>query len=74
MNAFLSLGRWFFALPFAIFGLLHYMNADMMAEVSIPAFMPVKILWVYLTGTALIAASVAMIIGKYDKRQEASLS
>jgi putative oxidoreductase len=74
MNAFLSLGRWFFALPFAIFGLLHYMNADMMAEVSIPAFMPVKILWVYLTGTALIAASVAMIIGKYDKLAAASLA
>jgi putative oxidoreductase len=67
MNAFLSLGRWFFALPFAIFGLLHFMNADMMAELSIPPYMPAKTLWVYLTGTGLIAAAVAMIIGKYDK-------
>ena len=67
MNAFLSLGRWFFAMPFALFGLLHYMNADTMAEISVPAYMPAKTLWVYLTGTGLIAAAVSMIIGKYDK-------
>ena len=74
MNAFLSLGRWFFALPFAIFGLLHYMNADVMAEISIPPYMPAKVLLVYLTGTGLIAAAVAMIIGKYDKLAATLLS
>jgi uncharacterized membrane protein YphA (DoxX/SURF4 family) len=67
MNAFLSLGRWVFALPFAIFGLLHFMNADAMANYVVPAYMPAKAIWVYLSGAGLIAATVSMLIGKYDK-------
>ncbi|MEI6410130.1 MAG: DoxX family membrane protein [Bacteroidota bacterium] len=67
MNAFLSLGRWVFAIPFAIFGLFHLMNAEAFAEYLVPSYMPVKIVWVYLSGVGLIAASVSMLLGKYDK-------
>lgn len=67
MNAFLSLGRWVFALPFAIFGLFHFLNADAMADYVVPAYMPAKAIWVYLSGAGLIAATVSMLIGKYDK-------
>lgn len=67
MNALLSLGRWFFAVPFAVFGLFHFMNAEAMAAGAIPAYMPFKIVWVFLTGAGLVAASVAMLTGKYDK-------
>jgi putative oxidoreductase len=67
MNAFLSLGRWFFALPFSIFGLLHFMNADDMAKYVVPAYMPAPNVWVYLGGAGLIAAAVSMAIGKYDR-------
>lgn len=67
MNSFLSLGRWFFALPFALFGLLHFMNADTMADMVVPAYMPAKALWVYLSGAGLVAAAVSMILGKFDK-------
>ncbi len=67
MNAFLSLGRWVFAIPFAIFGLFHFMNAQAMSDYVVPAYMPAKIIWVYLSGAGLIAASVSMLIGKYDK-------
>ena len=67
MNAFLSLGRWFFAIPFGIFGLFHFMNAQAMADYVVPAYMPAKVIWVYLSGAGLIAAAVSMIIGKYDK-------
>ena len=67
MNAFLSLGRWVFALPFAIFGLFHFMNADAMANYVVPVYMPAKAIWVYLSGAGLIAATVSMLIGKYDK-------
>jgi len=67
MNAFLSLGRWVFALPFAIFGLFHFLNADAMANYVVPAYMPAKAIWVYLSGAGLIAATVSMLIGKYDK-------
>lgn len=67
MNAFLSLGRWLFAIPFAIFGLFHFMNAQAMADYVVPAYMPAKAIWVYLSGAGLIAAAVSMVIGKYDK-------
>ena len=67
MNAFLSLGRWLFPLPFAIFGLFHFMSADAMAEMVVPTYMPAKVIWVYLSGAGLIAAAVSMLIGKYDK-------
>lgn len=67
MNAFLSLGRWVFALPFAIFGLFHFLNADAMANYVVPAYLPAKAIWVYLSGAGLIAATVSMLIGKYDK-------
>jgi len=67
MNAFLSLGRWFFAMPFAIFGLLHFMNAEGMAEHVVPKYMPAPNIWVYLGGAGLIAASISILISKYDK-------
>lgn len=67
MNAFLSLGRWFFAIPFALFGLMHFMSANTMAEYVVPAYMPAKVVWVYLSGLGLVAASVSMLTGKWDK-------
>ena len=73
MNAFLSLGRWLFAIPFAIFGAFHFMNPQAMA-MAVPSYMPGGVFWVYLTGVALIAASVSMLIGKYDKLAAALLA
>jgi putative oxidoreductase len=68
MNAFLSLGRWFFAIPFAIFGLFHFINADAMAQM-VPNYFPdmAKTIMVYFTGLGLIAASVSIVSGKFDK-------
>lgn len=62
MNAVLNLGKYLFALPFAIFGIFHFMNAGAMA-----GFTPGGTIMVYVTGTALIAATVSMLIGKLDK-------
>lgn len=73
MNAFLSLGRWLFAIPFAIFGLLHFMNGSQMVDM-IPTYLPVPYLWLFLAGAGLIAASVAMLLGKYDKLAATLLS
>jgi uncharacterized membrane protein YphA (DoxX/SURF4 family) len=67
MHAFLSLGRWLFPIPFILFGLLHLMNAEMVAEHAVPAYMPAKIFWAYFSGLGLLAAGVSMLIGKYDK-------
>lgn len=62
-----SLGRWLFILPFSIFGLLHFMNAKGMAETVVPSWLPAPDIFVYLTGVALIAASISMATGKKDQ-------
>ncbi len=67
MNAFLSLGRWLFAIPFALFGLLHFMNAEAMANMVVPTYMPMKPVFVILSGLGMVSATVSMLIGKYDK-------
>lgn len=67
MNRFLSLGRWLFPVPFLVFGLLHFMNAQVMADAVVPAYMPAKMVWVFLSGAGLIAAALSMYLGKYDK-------
>jgi len=59
-----TLGRFLFAIPFAVFALFHFMNAEMMAGmVQIPG----GAIWVYVTGASLLAAAVSIIIGKKDK-------
>jgi uncharacterized membrane protein YphA (DoxX/SURF4 family) len=67
MNAFLSLGRWFFALPFSLFGLMHLLEGETMAQLVVPSYLPFKVLWVYFTGLGLIAAAISMLLGKLDK-------
>ena len=62
MNAITNLGKYLYALPFAIFGIMHFMAANDMAAMA-PGGAPM----VYFTGLAMIAASVSMIIGKMDK-------
>ena len=61
MDALPKIGRFLFAIPVAIFGVMHFMMGDMMvAMVPVPG----GILWVYLTGVALIAAAVSILTGK----------
>jgi uncharacterized membrane protein YphA (DoxX/SURF4 family) len=63
MNGIINLGKYLYALPMAIFGIFHFMNAKGMAEMA--PFGGEVI--VYITGVALIAAAVSIIIGKMDK-------
>lgn len=58
-----TLGKYMYLIPLAIFGLFHFMNAEAMAGM-VPSFLPAKVVWVYLTGAALIAAVAAVIMGK----------
>ena len=53
--------RIIFAVPFAVFGFFHFMNGSAMAGM-VP--IPGGIFWVYLTGAAMLAASVSIIIRK----------
>lgn len=55
-----TVARVLFALPFGIFGLIHFLSAHDMVGM-VPSWVPGGIFWVYLTGIALIAASVSII-------------
>ena len=63
MDAILKAGRFLFALPMLFFGIAHFMSANDMAAMA--PFGGVAI--VYITGLALIAAAVAIMIRKMDK-------
>lgn len=56
--------RWIYALPFGIFGILHFMNAQAMAGM-VP--LPGGSFWVYLTGLGMILACISVIINKQTR-------
>ena len=68
MNSILGLGKYLFAVPFAVFGILHFMAADAMAPMAFGSS-----ILVYAVGICLIAATVSILIGKYDKLATALL-
>ena len=53
--------RWLFAVPFALFALMHFAFGSQMAGM-VPV--PGGIFWVYLTGVALIGGAVSVVTGK----------
>jgi putative oxidoreductase len=54
-----------FALAIGTFGVLHFKNADMMGG-AVPRYMPGDgKMWIYVTGAALIAAALAIIVNKF---------
>lgn len=57
----IKLGRFLLAVPMAIFGILHFMAADAMAGM-VP--LPGGVIWIYVSGLALIAAAVSIILQK----------
>ncbi|MEL6926833.1 MAG: DoxX family protein [Bacteroidota bacterium] len=62
MNAIIGIGKYLFALPMAIFGIMHFTSADAMAAMA-----PGGTIMVYITGAALVAAAISIIIGKLDR-------
>ena len=63
MNKLTTIGRILYAVPFAIFGMMHFMMGSAMAGM-VPSFVPGGVFWVYLTGLALLAATVSIITKK----------
>jgi uncharacterized membrane protein YphA (DoxX/SURF4 family) len=59
-----TLGRYLFAIPIAIFGVLHFLAGNAMVD-TMP--IPGGIFWAWVTGVALIAAAVAIMIGMYGR-------
>lgn len=70
MNAITAVGKYLFAIPFIVFGFFHFMGAKDMADM-VP--LPGGVIWIYLTGAALLAAGVSIIIGKMDQLSTALL-
>lgn len=54
-----------YAATMGYFGVLHFLNADAMGGM-VPDFMPADgKIWIYVTGIALVAAALAIIINKF---------
>jgi putative oxidoreductase len=60
---FQSIGRVLYALPMAVFGIDHFMKAQSM-KAMVPGFVPGDVIWVYLTGIALVATAISIILKK----------
>ncbi|WKV11382.1 DoxX family protein [Marivirga harenae] len=63
MNLIANIGRFLFAIPMVIFGVFHFVNTRSFQNV-VPSFIPGQTFWVYLTGAALIAAGISILIKK----------
>lgn len=64
MNTVLKFGRYLFAIPMAVFGIFHFLNASAMAGM-VP--LPGGEFWVYLTGLGFLLAAISIVIQKHDK-------
>ena len=60
------IGRYLFGLPFMVFGLIHFINAGGMAPM-VPDWLPGGIFWILLTGLALLAAGLSIVIRVWDR-------
>lgn len=61
INLLTEIGRVMFALPMIIFGVFHFANTRSFQNV-VPPFVPGDTFWVYLTGAALIAAGISILV------------
>ncbi len=57
-----TVARYVYAIPFGIFGLMHFMNGPAMAGM-VP--IPGGVIWIYVIGVALLGACLSIIIEKY---------
>lgn len=66
MNTLIGLGRYLVFIPLLGFGFKHLRDGSELAGM-VPAFFPGGIVWIYLTGCAMLLAVVSGVIGKWDK-------
>jgi uncharacterized membrane protein YphA (DoxX/SURF4 family) len=60
------IGKLMFVVPMAYFGFTHLSNTNEMASL-VPGFLPMPVLWVFLTGMGLVLACIAIVLGIRDK-------
>ncbi len=61
-----NIGKYLFLTPFLVFGINHFMMANMMSGM-VPSFIPGGTFWVYLTGLGMVGFVASALLGKYDK-------
>ena len=61
-----NVGKYLYAIPFFLFGIMHLTNAGQFAS-YMPEWMPIKYVLVYISGLGLLAAPIALIINKKAK-------
>lgn len=66
MKNFTTLGRILFALPFAVFGINHFVMKDYYVGM-LTSFIPLGAYTIVLTGIMLIVASISIIFEKFVK-------
>ena len=64
MNNLKNVGRIMFAVPFAMFGMMHIMMASNMTGM-VPSWVPGGVFWVYVIGLALLAAAISIVSKKH---------
>jgi uncharacterized membrane protein len=65
VNVLLKSGRFFLGIPMVIFGIEHFLFANFVAMI-VPPWIPWHLFWTYFVGVALIAAGIAIMLGKYS--------
>jgi putative oxidoreductase len=66
MEMFIKLGRYFLAIPLAVFGFFNLSDASS-ALATVPHWLPGGTFWVYFIGLCLIAAAISIATGKYAR-------
>lgn len=62
-----TVGRYLFILPFVVLGVIHFVDPKLVIH-QIPDLFPYKIIWVYVTGAALLAAAIAVLLNRQGKK------
>src|SRR5262245_18924360 len=66
MNAVIGIGRYLLLLFLLGIGIKHLMDGAALAGM-VPPFFPGGIVWIYVTGLAMVLAVISAIAGKLDK-------
>jgi len=61
LDKIMPFGRLFFTIPMAVFAAQHFASAKFVV-LLVPSWIPAHLFWVYLVGTALIAAALSIIL------------
>ena len=66
MDGLTKTGIYIFAVPIGILGIIHFLMGSSIAA-GLPSFFFTPLIWVYISGLSLLAASISILTGKYTR-------